>query len=284
VAHLPSSQERVAALAKGDPRDRPDPVAAEAVNAPTETPDPQFWGPEPRAVRRRARPPAADVVYRERLAELLERVREARLEVGVGILVVVLVAAIAGVVWYRMSVAAGDAPPRARGALVHDTRGAQGTGTAPASGTDVASRGRGATVVVHVAGAVATPGVLVMPANARVIDAVEGAGGALPEADLDRINLAARLADGQRILVPRLGATTPADATSMPDPAGAGLVDLNTATRAQLETLPGIGPALANAIIAERERRGGFRSVNELREVRGIGEARFAQLRDRVTV
>jgi competence protein ComEA len=67
-------------------------------------------------------------------------------------------------------------------------------------------------------------------------------------------------------------------------PADGALIDVNSASGAQLETLPGIGPALAGAIIAERDRRGGFRSVNELREVRGIGDARFADLRDRVTV
>ena len=67
-------------------------------------------------------------------------------------------------------------------------------------------------------------------------------------------------------------------------PSAAAVIDLNNATSAQLETLPGIGPSLAGAIIAERERRGGFRSVNELREVRGIGEKRFADLRDRVMV
>jgi competence protein ComEA len=101
------------------------------------------------------------------------------------------------------------------------------------------------------------------------------------------LNLAAKLVDGQRILVTRVGQAAPVG-----DPAGAGaadpgsgaLIDLNNATSAQLETLPGIGPSLAGAIIAERDRRGGFRSVNELREVRGIGEKRFADLRDLVMV
>ena len=137
----------------------------------------------------------------------------------------------------------------------------------------------------HVAGAVARPGVLRMPEGARVIDAVEGAGGAVPTADLDRLNLAARLTDGQRILVLEVGAAPVAGIPgtgSAPDPGA--LLDLNAATQAQLEELPGIGPALAGAILAERDRRGGFRSVNELREVRGIGEARFADLRARVTV
>jgi competence protein ComEA len=148
---------------------------------------------------------------------------------------------------------------------------------------------RGPTVVVHVAGAVARPGVLLMPEGARVIDAVEGAGGATADADLDRLNLAAVLADGQRIVVLAVGAPGGPGASGVGDPGGtatdpAGLLDLNLATAAQLEALPGIGPVLAAAILAERDRRGGFRSVNELREVRGIGEVRFADLRDLVTV
>jgi competence protein ComEA len=145
----------------------------------------------------------------------------------------------------------------------------------------------GATVTVHVAGAVRTPGVIALPTGARVIDAVEGAGGGLPDADLDHLNLAAKLVDGQRILVTKVGQAAPvgmADPGGVAAPDAGALVDLNNATSAQLETLPGIGPALAGAIIAERDRRGGYRSVNELREVRGIGEKRFAELRDRVVV
>jgi competence protein ComEA len=154
------------------------------------------------------------------------------------------------------------------------------------SGT--AARAAGATVTVHVAGAVKTPGVIALPVGARVIDAVEGAGGGLPDADLDHLNLAAKLVDGQRILVTKIGQVAPAGELDAGSGAGgaeaSAPIDLNNATSAQLETLPGIGPALAGAIIAERDRRGGFRSVNELREVRGIGEKRFGDLRDRVMV
>jgi len=143
-------------------------------------------------------------------------------------------------------------------------------------------------VTVHVAGAVKTPGVIALPVGARVIDAVEGAGGGLADADLDHLNLAAKLVDGQRILVTKIGQVPPAADVGTGgaggDPGSGAVLDLNNATSAQLETLPGIGPALAGAIIAERDRRGGFRSVNELREVRGIGEKRFADLRDRVMV
>jgi competence protein ComEA len=147
---------------------------------------------------------------------------------------------------------------------------------------------------VHVAGAVARPGVVDLRAGARVIDAVEAVGGAQPEGDLDRLNLAAKVSDGQRIFVAKAGEADPAaamgDATGAADsgsPAtGApdGKVNLNTATQAQLEELPGIGPTYAQAIIAERQRRGGFTSVNDLRSVRGIGDKRFADLAPLVTV
>jgi competence protein ComEA len=124
-----------------------------------------------------------------------------------------------------------------------------------------------------------------------VIDAIEAAGGGVPDADLNRLNLAAKVADGQRILVQRVSEAAPAGPSAggssgagggAADPSG--LVNLNSATQPELEALPGIGPTLAEAIIAERERRGGFRSVNELRDVRGIGEKRFADLKDKVTI
>ena len=203
----------------------------------------------------------------------------------------VVVALVAGVVWYRMGASGNAAPPR-RPASTESRSQPPATST-PSPATASRATGSttrtatGATVTVHVAGAVKTPGVIALPVGARVIDAVEGAGGGLPDADLDHLNLAAKLVDGQRILVTKVGQAAPAGdpATgSTGDPASGALVDLNNATSAQLETLPGIGPALAGAIIAERDRRGGFRSVNELREVRGIGEKRFAELRDRVMV
>ena len=146
-------------------------------------------------------------------------------------------------------------------------------------------------MTVHVAGAVAKPGVYDLGAGARVIDVIEAAGGGVPDADLNRLNLAAKVADGQRVLVQRVGEAAPTGSAAGgstgtgADPAGPpNLVNLNSATPAELEALPGIGPTLAEAIIAERERRGGFRSVNELRDVRGIGEKRFADLKDKVTI
>ena len=125
-----------------------------------------------------------------------------------------------------------------------------------------------------------------------VVDAIQAAGGGAPGADLDRLNLAAKVVDGQRIAVALVGAPTPAavDGSTTAGVVGgdgstaAGPVNLNTATESQLEELPGIGPSLAAAIIAEREKRGGFKAVGELQDVRGIGEMRFAEIKDLVAV
>ncbi|HEX6967510.1 MAG TPA: ComEA family DNA-binding protein [Micromonosporaceae bacterium] len=139
-------------------------------------------------------------------------------------------------------------------------------------------------VVVAVSGKVRRPGLVRLPAGARVADAIEGAGGTLPGAETSLLNLARKVTDGELILVgvtPPPGTVTGATGETV---AGGGKVNLNTATQAQLETLPGVGPVLAQRILAYRERHGGFRSVTDLRRVEGIGDARFEQLRDLVTV
>ncbi|HEY8451079.1 MAG TPA: ComEA family DNA-binding protein [Natronosporangium sp.] len=153
------------------------------------------------------------------------------------------------------------------------------TGEVVAPGTTSAT----AEVVVAVAGKVRRPGLVRLPVGARVADAVEAAGGALPDVDTAMLNLARKVNDGELILV---GVTPPPGAPGTHgDPAAAGgKVNLNTATQAQLETLPGVGPVLAQRILAYRERHGGFRSVADLRRVDGIGDARFEQLKDLVTV
>jgi competence protein ComEA len=138
-----------------------------------------------------------------------------------------------------------------------------------------------AEVVVAVAGKVRRPGLVRLPAGARVADAVEAAGGALPGVDTVLLNPARKVNDGELIVV---GVTPPPGAQGAGDPTAGGKVNLNTATQAQLETLPGVGPVLAQRILAYRERHGGFRSVADLRRVEGIGDARFEQLKDLVTV
>jgi competence protein ComEA len=141
--------------------------------------------------------------------------------------------------------------------------------------------------VVHVSGAVAREGLVRLTPGSRVADAVAAAGGAAPAADLRRLNLAAKVLDGQQVAVPAVG-EPPAAATASGGGGGSpstdAPLDLNLATPAQLEALPGIGPSLARAIVAERERGGGFRSVDDLRRVRGIGDSRFSQLQPLVRV
>jgi competence protein ComEA len=157
-------------------------------------------------------------------------------------------------------------------------------------------------VVVHVVGAVARAGVVRLPGGSRVTDALDSAGGAADDADLARVNLARPVVDGERLYVPRVGETEvpstlddggAAGSTAAPGagagggPGGVGssdLVDLNTADQAALETLPGIGPALAGRILAWRDEHGRFTAVEDLLDVSGIGDGRFAELRERVRV
>jgi competence protein ComEA len=142
-------------------------------------------------------------------------------------------------------------------------------------------------IYVHVAGAVRRPGLLRLPEGARVAAAVDRAGGPQRKADLSGVNLAAKLEDGQQVVVPRRGAIpgvagSPAAApgTAPPGSAGAPKLSLGAVTVEQLDELDGIGPTLAQRIVEYRTEHGGFRSLGELREVEGIGEKRFASLRE----
>jgi competence protein ComEA len=148
---------------------------------------------------------------------------------------------------------------------------------APAAPDSAAVSAPAATLVVAVAGKVRFPGLVRLPAGARVADAIEAAGGVLPGTDLSTVNLARKIADGELITVGT--PTGPSGAAP-----GDGKVNLNTATAAQLDALPGVGPVLAERIVAYRDKKGGFRSVAELRQVEGIGDAKFEQLKDLVTV
>jgi competence protein ComEA len=157
---------------------------------------------------------------------------------------------------------------------------------APGAGSSQrAGGGGGAGIYVHVAGAVRRPGLLRLPDGARVAAAVERAGGTLRQADLAGVNLAAKLEDGQQVIVPRRGAAPAAapgaaTGTAPPGSAGAPKLSLGAVTVEQLDELDGIGPTLAQRIVEYRTEHGGFRSLGELREVEGIGEKRFASLRE----
>ncbi|MFG2040735.1 helix-hairpin-helix domain-containing protein [Dactylosporangium sp. NPDC048998] len=141
-----------------------------------------------------------------------------------------------------------------------------------------------AMLVVSVTGRVNRPGLVRLPAGSRVADAIEAAGGVVPGVDLTGVNLARKVVDGEMIAI---GVTPPPAAAgggSAGGAGGAGLVNVNTATVTELQTLPGIGEVLAQRIVEFRDRHGGFRAVTDLRQVEGIGDAKFRQLKDRVTV
>ncbi|HEV8152027.1 MAG TPA: helix-hairpin-helix domain-containing protein [Solirubrobacteraceae bacterium] len=169
----------------------------------------------------------------------------------------------------------GSAPP---GQVRLDTEGEPGRGGA----------------VVHVAGAVRKPGVYRLAEGARVQDAVRRAGGAARGADLGAVNLAARVADGQQVVVPKRAPAASAAAAAGEVSAGTGgggtagaiaqgpPISLSSATLEQLDTLDGVGPATAQKILDWRREHGGFRSVDDLGQVPGIGPQRLAALRERV--
>ena len=142
-------------------------------------------------------------------------------------------------------------------------------------------------IVVHVVGAVRRPGLYSLPEGSRANDAVRRAGGATARADLEAIDLAAPIADGQQVAVPRHGQLAPGGAALPAASAGAAPaapVHLNTATVEQLDALPGIGPATAQKIIDHRQEHGAFRSVDELDAIPGFGVKKIDQLRKLVTL
>jgi len=139
---------------------------------------------------------------------------------------------------------------------------------------------------VYVVGAVLDPGVYFLPQGSRVADALEAAGGPTDGADLVRVNLAKRVYDEEQIYVPHLGEESP----PLPPPSGSsggqtgGKIDINTATAEELESLPGIGPVLAQRIVDYRKANGPFAAIEDIKNVRGIGEAIFADIEDLITV
>jgi competence protein ComEA len=185
----------------------------------------------------------------------------------------------AGAVWVR-------ATPRPAGPTAGPVEAASAVQTLPRASPEEPATGR---VAVHVAGRVRRPGLVRLAAGSRVQDAIRAAGGATAGADLDAVNLARKLTDGEQVRVPGHGEPV----TALPPAAGAGggaagtvpagPLDLNTATVEQLDTLPGVGEVTAGRIVAYRSAHP-FTSVDELLEVPGIGQRRFDQLKDLVTV
>lgn len=167
-----------------------------------------------------------------------------------------------------------------------DPDSVEGTGDEPSSPSDSGP------LIVHVSGAVGQPGLVRLSAGSRVDDAVLAAGGATEDADLASVNLARPLVDGEQIHIPVPGEDPPQLAAPPPSEdgdggdlgTGAGPIDLNTASAAQLEELPGVGPAIAQRILDHREKNGAFRSVDDLLEVSGIGPATLEKIREQATV
>ena len=196
----------------------------------------------------------------------------------------------------------GHQQASAGGAALAASGSERGSGAGGSSGSGAGEPGEADSVriarppaagsVVHVAGAVRRPGVYRLPAGARVQDAVRRAGGARGNSDVNAINLAAKVVDGQQVVVPSRtragaggGAAVPAAgaAAASGTPGATGPpVSLNNATAEQLDTLDGVGPATAQKIIAWRTQHGGFRSVADLGQVPGIGPKKLAALKDRV--
>ncbi|MFZ8757256.1 ComEA family DNA-binding protein [Microbacterium sp. HMH0099] len=201
----------------------------------------------------------------------------ARRRLGVGAVIVLVLAAFAVVVVIGM------------------VRGATGAKVVTSVPSPSGSAAHAPTVglYVHVTGAVGAAGLYRLPAGSRVMDAVAAAGGFADDADRAGVNLARAVSDGEQIVVPVLGAAAEAHPDGGPDgaagaagggAAASGTIDLNTATADQLDTLPRIGPAIAERIISWREENGRFTSVDDLLSVPGIGEKMLAGLRDKVRV
>ena len=235
-------------------------------------------------------PPPAPVVLPVPGRHASRRLRIGRLQLGpVHLAVVAVVAAVAVglAAWWAVrdqAEAVPLAPVEPAASALTDTTVTSSTSS---TSSDPSPSGTGAPsgdLVVDVAGKVRRPGIAVLPPGSRVVDAVKAAGGARRGVDLISLNLARPLVDGEQILVGVAPAAGVAGSLGSPTPSGETLVNLNTADQSTLETLPGVGPVTAEAILAWRTDNGGFSSVDELLEVDGIGEATLADLAPLVTL
>lgn len=221
-----------------------------------------------------------------------------RTAVAAGVVLLVLVAGLAVLLWRGgpgdvvpmpdLALASAAAAHSAGGALAHP---AEGEPPEPVAQDAPDTAAAPATLLVHVVGQVREPGVVRLPPGARVVDAIEAAGGATRKSDLAALNLAAPVVDGEQVRVPRPGesqaaapAATTADGGEPGSPGASGTIDLNAADAAVLDTLPGVGPVIAERIVSHREQHGPFASVEALQDVSGIGPATFARLREQVHV
>lgn len=222
-----------------------------------------------------------------RLAPTAHAQGRARRRIGVGAAVVLLIAAlVVAVVVSAVGQQTGQVvDPGAGAGAGPDAE--PGAGAAEPGGPS-SSAATGGILFVHVLGAVRRPGLFELRDGARVIDVVAAAGGLAPTADPSGVNLARLVSDGEQLYIPRLGEAQPGAPPGAPGPGGGpgatgGKVNLNSAGVAELDTLPRIGPAMAQRIIDYREANGRFSSIEDLRNVTGIGEKTFDALKELIT-
>lgn len=197
-----------------------------------------------------------------------------RLRIGIGAAAVVLLVALGCAVLFAALAPRGGTATVVPGEAAPDLAGAP-TASAAANG---------ATVFVHILGAVNRPGLYELRDGSRAVDAVAAAGGFTDTADQAQLNLARFVSDGEQIVVPVVGEVPPPGAVAPGSTVPGGKVNINTADAAALETLPRVGPAMAARIIAWRESNGSFSAVEDLMNVTGIGEKTFDGFKDLVTL
>jgi competence protein ComEA len=216
---------------------------------------------------------------------LVDGARSSRVRLGLGAGIVLLIVALVAAVVINAFAQRGSSTE----VSAEPTSSASSAAAAGSAGS-VGGVAAEASTLVHVLGAVKRPGLVSLSADARVVDAVAAAGGLTDDAELSGINLARPVTDGEQLVVARVGEVVPPQNSSGAEAPGAGsggsngTVNLNTATQADLETLPRIGPALAGRIVDWRTANGRFSTIADLMKVTGIGQKVYDGLKDRITV